>query len=258
MYSISRVAHRHLKSCNGASHVMRSRPTPNSSARIANRRPGDPPPGSGDRRSGADGPGGTSRGRPRRAHQRTGTKLAGSARRLFFGLWPPADVLAALSGWVIAIPAAHRSPADQLHLTVLFLGAVPNAALPQLLAAAAQVRCDAIDQPLDRLEYWPTPRVLCAVGSTSAALLALRSQLLGVAAAAGLNPPDAARPLLAHVTLARRRHTPPPEPGLRPTMSFTASSFSLIESRSDSDDEQRYVSLADWPLVPSGSAPVLR
>jgi 2'-5' RNA ligase len=228
-----------------------------SSARIANRRPGDAPGGE-DRRKDPDGKGRVSRGRPRRAHQRTGTQLAGSARRLFFGLWPPADVLASLSGWVIAIPAAHRPPADQLHLTVLFLGAVPAAAMPQLLSAAAKVRCAAIDQPLDRLEYWPTPRVLCAAGPTSAPLVALRSQLLGAAVVAGLKPPDAARPLLAHVTLARRRHTPPPEPGMRPTVNFTASSFSLIESRSDAGDEQRYVSLADWPLAPPGPAPVLR
>jgi RNA 2',3'-cyclic 3'-phosphodiesterase len=228
-----------------------------SSAKIANRRPGDPPDG-GDRRKNPDGPGRASRGRPRRAHQRTGTKLTESARRLFFGLWPPANVLTALSGWVIAMPAVHRSPPDQLHLTVLFLGAVPAAAMPQLLAAAAQVRCDAIEQALDRLEYWPTPQVLCAAGPTGAPLIALRSQLLGAAVAAGLKPPDAERPLLAHVTLARRKHTPPPEPGLRPAVKFTASSFSLIESRSDGDDEQRYVSLADWPLAPPGSAPVLR
>lgn len=228
-----------------------------SSARIANRRPGDPP-GSGDRRKDPDGPGRAGGGRPRRAHQRTGTKLDGSARRLFFGLWPPANVLAELSGWVIAMPAAHRSPADQLHLTVLFLGAVPAAAMPQLLAAAAKVRCDAIEQPLDRLEYWATPRVLCAAGPTSAPLVALRSQLLGAAVTAGLKPPDAARPLLAHVTLARRKHTPPPEPGLRRAVNFTATSFSLIESRSDSDDEQRYVSLADWPLAPPGRAPISR
>src|SRR5277367_2271198 len=138
MYSISPAVHRQPNGCDAAGPLMRSRPNPLSSARIANRRPGDPA-GSVDRRSGTDGPGGARRGRPRRAHQRTGTKLAGSARRLFFGLWPPADVLASLSGWVIAIPAAHRSPADQLHLTVLFLGAVPAAAMPQLLAAAAQV-----------------------------------------------------------------------------------------------------------------------
>jgi RNA 2',3'-cyclic 3'-phosphodiesterase len=236
--------------------MMRSRSAPVSSGRIANRRPGDPP-GGNDRRTGGDGTGRVSRGRPRRAHQRTGTKLDGSARRLFFGLWPPANVLAALSGWVIAMPAAHRTPADQLHLTVLFLGAVPAAALPQLLAAAAQVRSDPIDQPLNRLEYWPTPRILCAAGPTSTPLTALRSQLLGAATAAGIKPPDAARPLLAHVTLARRKHTPPPEPGSRPTVSFTAASFSLIESRADSADEQRYVSLADWPLAPPAPGPVL-
>lgn len=137
--------------------------------------------------------------------------------RLFLALWPPPPAVAQLQalqqawGW----PAgAAPVPAQRLHLTLQFLGAVPPARLPALEAAlppagepcrleAAQPRC--WPGGLAVLELAAPPRLQALHAALARALQALEL-------------PVDARPWRPHVTLARRVApcTPPAPAGLPP------------------------------------------
>lgn len=124
--------------------------------------------------------------------------------RLFLALWPPQAVRDALADhmrqWQWS-PQARPTLLERLHLTLHFIGAVPEARLDELKA-----RLRAPFQPfaleLARPEVWPGGiAVLCST-QTPAALQALHAQLGERLRALGL--PVDERPLRPHVTLARK------------------------------------------------------
>jgi 2'-5' RNA ligase len=106
-------------------------------------------------------------------------------RRVFFALWPDDEVashLAALAQHLVTTPGARATPPQNLHLTLLFVGAVTTAQIDQLMAIANDVRaefCAALDLAsgetpgavrLDRLGFWPQGGILWA-GSRAARVL---------------------------------------------------------------------------------------
>jgi 2'-5' RNA ligase len=124
--------------------------------------------------------------------------------RLFLALWPPRAVRDALADhmrqWQWS-SQARPTPLERLHLTLHFIGAVPEARLDELKA-----RLHAPFLPftleLARPEVWPGGiAVLCAT-QTPAALQTLHAQLGERLRALGL--PVDERPLRPHVTLARK------------------------------------------------------
>jgi RNA 2',3'-cyclic 3'-phosphodiesterase len=168
-------------------------------------------------------------------------------RRLFFALWPEPDLsqqFAAL--WPMSAGSAVR--VDDLHLTVLFLGQIPEGQVADVAAAAAKVHLPAIRQPLVRLEAWPESGVLCLTGDPVAPLEALRRALGRAAAAAGLDLARERKEFRPHVTLGRD-YTPAPRfdpPPIEPQL-LIAHRFSLAESIPRRDG-RRYELLASWPL----------
>jgi 2'-5' RNA ligase len=168
-------------------------------------------------------------------------------RRLFFALLPGAAARAALQALARPYRAARvRSvPAADLHLTLAFIGQVPDAALPRLQEAAGAIRAAPCGVVLDRLERW-RGGLLCATGAVTPALLALHAQLLRAVRGAGLAVD--ARPLRAHVTLARGlpRVAGAAEEAMRPVR-LQARSFCLMESARHADGG-RYTALARWRL----------
>jgi 2'-5' RNA ligase len=168
-------------------------------------------------------------------------------RRLFFALVPGSGARTALD--VLArrhAPVwARRVPAADLHLTLLFLGNVPESGLPPLRAAAGAIVAPPFSVVLDRLERW-RGGLLCATGTAGPAVLALHQQLLGGAREAGCSVD--ARPFRAHATLARglpRTGGAADEP-IAPVR-LQARSFCLMESR-ERPDGRRYSILARWRL----------
>jgi 2'-5' RNA ligase len=137
--------------------------------------------------------------------------------RLFLALEPPAPVRRRLVGLQDALRAsagAHAAeirwtPAEQLHLTVRFLGNVPEERLPALREAVegAAVATRPLRLLVRGAGGFPTsrrPRVVFArVEEDGGGLAALAARLGQVLAPLGFPPED--RPFSPHLTLGRSR-----------------------------------------------------
>lgn len=158
----------------------------------------------------------------------------GPSRRLFFALWPDkAERLALAAAALEAVRASggRPVPADNLHLTLAFLGAVEEQRIPGLAGLAHGVRSGhqgSFVLRLESLERWAHPQVLCAVPQQPPEAAASLAQALRDPLQAAGFAPDF-KPFRPHVTVARQVMRPSPQ-----TMSpveWRCSSFALIESR---------------------------
>lgn len=126
------------------------------------------------------------------------------ALRLFLALWPDSATrhrlrhCQAQQTWP---DGARPTPAPDLHLTLHFLGQVPERRLADLLQALPQ-QVTPIELELDTLELWPNHIAALTPSSVPAELLALHSRL--AQAIDGLGLPRETRPYRPHVTLARK------------------------------------------------------
>ena len=191
--------------------------------------------------------------------------------RLFFALDARAQaepLLAIQQQWLQAIasttapvrgtsqPASQPSPvsAENLHLTLLFLGHQPTSQIPLLSQQASQV-VEALALPpfairLDRLGLFPKARVAwMAPSQPPERLLQLEAQLRQAVMALGI--PVEERPYRPHVTLLRKCQaatTAEVSP-----VELCANALHLYESRS-TPEGVRYLQLASWRFTPQGSA----
>ena len=170
-------------------------------------------------------------------------------RRLFFALWPGDELREAIGPRLRALqPRGHGRPQapGQWHVTLEFLGSVPEARLPAVREAAAAVRVAPFELAFDAVEFWRRPQVLCLVArALPPALEALVAQLRSGLAARGFRPEQ--RSYTAHLTLARKVTRPGPVGPCEP-LSWPASEFALVESVSERPGS-RYVPVERWPLV---------
>jgi RNA 2',3'-cyclic 3'-phosphodiesterase len=137
--------------------------------------------------------------------------------RLFVALEPPEPVrrrLAALGEALRRVAGAHAgdvrwAPPDRVHLTLQFLGAVPEERLGAVREAVAGAAAEAgpLRLTVSGAGGFPTPRrprvVWAGVGGDVEELLALAAAIGRHLAPLGF-PPDG-RPLSPHVTLGRSR-----------------------------------------------------
>lgn len=157
-------------------------------------------------------------------------------RRLFFALWPDAPQRERLARAVQSAVRASRGrpvPSALFHLTLAFLGTVPEVRLGEFAAIAsvvtAAVRSESIEVPLERLAYWDRPKVLCALPTrTPAAPVTLAERLLEALTAAGFAPD--LKPFRPHVTVARKVPRPTRSVAMAPVR-WRFEAFALIESR---------------------------
>ena len=171
-------------------------------------------------------------------------------RRLFFALWPDPETLerslAAVRRWAPPGVGRPQRP-DQLHLTLEFLGSVPEARLGVALAAgeAASAHTGPFSITLDRIEHWRRPQVLCLTASTLPdPMIALVTRLRTELAGKGFEPEQ--RPFKAHLTLARQVRRPSPVAPVEP-LAWPAHELTLVESLTGPGGS-RYERLATWPL----------
>ena len=150
--------------------------------------------------------------------------------RLFLALWPGPRVRDRLLAWRDAWrwPAnAAPVPADKLHLTLHFIGAVPQARLPELRAGLS-VGCEPFDLAFGRPELWPGGLAVLRPVKVPDALMLLQQRLGGALQA--LSMPVEARAFRAHVTMARRAHGAAlPREG--PALRWRVAGYALVESR---------------------------
>ncbi|WP_085639946.1 MULTISPECIES: RNA 2',3'-cyclic phosphodiesterase [unclassified Pseudomonas] len=168
-------------------------------------------------------------------------------KRLFFALDCPPAQRKAIAQWrsALNLRAGKPVPADNFHLTLLFLGAVPLAQIAQVCEAAAKVSTPgtALRISLDRLQVWRKAGVLSlAPEQAPPALLRLVYALEQAMLPFGFEePPREFRP---HLTLMRDFREPVPESATPPEFFLRAERFALFESH-----KGRYRALAEWPLA---------
>jgi len=167
-------------------------------------------------------------------------------RRLFFALWPDAQQRGALHSATrqcVSSCGGRPVPAQSLHVTLAFLGAVPEGRVPELdriarrVAGAFPARAQPLLLTFDRLAHWARPQILCALGTEepaadtdAASAPALAATLKNETVAAGFSPD--LKPFRAHVTVGRKLAHAPSALALQPVL-WRFDAFALIESRTD-------------------------
>jgi len=178
-------------------------------------------------------------------------------RRLFFALWPLAsmqqELAAAVGRSLAALDSGRLVPVENLHLTLAFLGAVPEAALQSLEElAAASARTGARETPLevafDRIDYWRKAQLLCAASQHASVAAGEFAERLKRDLVAGGFAPDL-KPFRPHVTVARKVPRAPQALAMS-RVAWSFSGFALIESHTRASGSL-YSVLASWVLCGS-------
>jgi 2'-5' RNA ligase len=179
-----------------------------------------------------------------------------NSRRLFFALWPTdefrADLVSATEK--LARDSGGRViPPGNLHVTLLFLGQVPNARFDAVQQAAdALAQAPAFELSFDRAEVWGRANLLCLTTSATPAAATALADELAHSLRDELSGPDKSlgmgeREFRPHITLARdlpRRHRAEPTQPLL----MKVNDFVLVESRPGASGSQ-YSVLRRWPLI---------
>ena len=144
--------------------------------------------------------------------------------------------------------------AENLHLTLLFLGNQPMSQIPQLSQQAARVIENVAIRPfsiqLDRLGLFPKAKVAwIAPSQPPEPLLQLETQLRRAVTALGISVEE--RPYRPHVTLLRKATSL--HACTVASITLQARELHLYESRS-TPDGVRYIQLASWDFAPQLSA----
>jgi len=158
--------------------------------------------------------------------------LRGNAARLFFALWPGEGVrarLAQCSRELHALCGGRRTRAQNLHLTLAFLGPVEVESIPAIERAAGEVRPRAARLVLDHPGFWKHNRIAWAGASVVPAelerlVIELRDALSR--SRVQFDP----KAFAAHVTLLRDARAPDAMPDLEP-IPWDLESFALVRSR---------------------------
>lgn len=175
-------------------------------------------------------------------------------RRLFFGLDAHSQSQTLLELQQQLALAASPVVAENLHLTVLFLGAVDEELLPQLCQLGYQVASQqaGFRVVLDQLGLFPQAKVAWAGPSQAPCqLLELEQALRAGVSALGLSLDE--HPYRPHLTLYRKARTLPPAAGPCSPITLPVSGFHLYESCSTLAGVQ-YQKLASWQFTRTGSA----
>jgi 2'-5' RNA ligase len=172
--------------------------------------------------------------------------------RVFFALQPTraqADALVAAVAPLVKELGARPSPAENVHATLCFVGAVEAARLEALRAAASRVRGRRVTLRFDALDVWQKPQILCVTAPESAAARDLSQSLADAVVAAGFAPD--LKPFRAHLTLARKVRRAAARnfdwPRALAPVSVHCDRFVLMESHRG-DDGSTYSVVDSWPL----------
>jgi 2'-5' RNA ligase len=182
--------------------------------------------------------------------------------RLFVALELPAEVHAGLAALIRELralaPQVKWVRAENLHLTLKFIGEAESAKLDGIRAALAEVRSShAVAMLVQGLGFFPDdhrPRVLWAGTRAPDHLAQLAMATDAVLASLGF--PREQRPFAPHLTLARLKGMSLPEPlrnairrdAARTFGAWQATEFHLIESRLKPAGAE-YTTVQSFPFV---------
>jgi 2'-5' RNA ligase len=163
---------------------------------------------------------------------------------LFFAILPSEHARTALADVAEGLGrelGGRPTPAEKVHLTLVYLGATPTARVGQARQAAGAFVASGFDLHFERLGYWPHNRIVWA-GTKEApeGLLALQGWLESALRAQGFELET--RPYAPHITLVRRARQRMAGREIAP-VSWRAERFCLMRSAAS-----RYTVLEEWPL----------
>ena len=154
------------------------------------------------------------------------------SRRLFAALWPADPVRFALSATLQALQlpvGARRVPQTEWHITVAFLGIVPEPLRATIEGLLTEFPVQPEPVVLDSLEWWSESRVgVWAASHVPPALAAAQADLCWKLSDLGLRVDS--RTWRPHLTLARAMDTPWAAPSL-PSFQWPIRSVALVESQ---------------------------
>lgn len=182
------------------------------------------------------------------------TSIADAPRRLFLALWPDETERRQMADLAASVAGRRRVRDDNLHLTLVFLGATDAVRLASYEAALANLSAPQLELTLDRYGYWPQPRILWLGSSrTPPELYELVADLNRRLRACGFTPER--RAFQAHITLARK--FPGPAPTQPPTtpVHWRVGEVALVESFQQADGAH-YQVVHRWPGARLGGGSV--
>jgi 2'-5' RNA ligase len=166
------------------------------------------------------------------------------SRRLFFALWPDGTQRAALvraTDKTVHHSGGRPVPESNLHVTLTFLGSVPEPRLDELSVIARRTAAtfsrDGVPLvvTLEGFDYWAKPQVLTVLErgkethrAPASGVGELARILTTETAAAGFSPD--LKPFRAHVTVARKVARAPRSSEMR-KVPWSFDAFALVESR---------------------------
>jgi 2'-5' RNA ligase len=191
-------------------------------------------------------------------------------RRVFFALWPSEEQGRALAEAAQSPSQAEGGrpvPALNLHVTLVFVGSVPEARMQDLFEIADDLSSSVrqsrefssgqLQIAFDAIEYWRKPKIICATASKPSAAASSLSEALKIRLlAAGFTPDLKSLWLVdnltitnfrSHVTLVRKVSRPIVTMPIEP-VNWSFKEFALVESRRGPEGSQ-YSVLASFPLV---------
>ena len=179
----------------------------------------------------------------------SGPERSGATMRLFFAVWPPEETAEALHRWARRVREAtggRAVDACAIHLTLAFLGALPESHLGKVLASARRAGAAPHALPLDAARQVARRGLVWAGPAQTPPLLeALATSLQAELRSEGFELDR--REFLAHVTLLRQAGTRVELPQL-PPLDWPVTEFTLVQSRLGSGPAN-YEILARFPLV---------
>jgi 2'-5' RNA ligase len=173
--------------------------------------------------------------------------------RLFFALWLPIDAaeqLAEVARTTAKQFGGKPTRSETIHLTLAFLGDVPETQLPLLQQTAQVVRAEPFVLDIDHLEFWKRNHLLWAGNaSPNIALAELIEQLQGALTEAGFAVAGLNRIFTPHITLVRKlpeSDAPLTLPAID-SIRWLCTSFALVCSQTPGAGAT-YRTLVDFPL----------
>ena len=148
-------------------------------------------------------------------------------QRLFFALWPDAQVRAQLAA--VSRRWARRPVAgDKLHMTLLFLGRRSEQERACFCQAASRIKCEPFELQMDYLGGWPRADIQwMGISQIPDVLSGLVDSLTAASESCGYQAEK--RPFVPHVTLARKVRQPKVKAGLE-AIRWPVQDFVLVES----------------------------
>jgi 2'-5' RNA ligase len=128
-----------------------------------------------------------------------------ASRTLFFALWPDSrqrDRMRDFISPVVRQVEGRATDRREWHVTLCYLGEIDETLIPRLLEGARKIEFEPIRLRLDRMEFWPRPKIAAMVPPrVPPDLQRLVDDLNRLAMEVGVLPAE--RVYRPHVTVAR-------------------------------------------------------